>query len=42
MLPPFPDAHAIAVLALIALALFLFTRESIALETSCLPVFYPL
>ncbi len=38
MLPPIPDAHAIAVLCLIAGALFLFTRESIRLETSCLLV----
>ena len=38
MLPPLPDAHAIAVLALIACALFLFTREVIALESSCLLV----
>ena len=38
MPPPVPDAHAIAVLALIACALFLFTREGIALESSCLLV----
>jgi di/tricarboxylate transporter len=36
--PPLPDAHGIAVLALIVVALFLFTRESIALETSSLAV----
>ncbi len=38
MLPPIPDVHAIAVLFLIAGALYLFTRERIALETSCLLV----
>ncbi|MBT3702263.1 MAG: SLC13 family permease [Alphaproteobacteria bacterium] len=36
--PPLPDAHGLAVLALIVLALVLFTRESIALETSSLAV----
>ena len=36
--PPLPDAHGLAVLALIVVALFLFTRESIALETSSLAV----
>ena len=36
MLPLLPDAHAIAVLLLIAIALFLFTRENIPLETSSL------
>ncbi|QHS11890.1 SLC13 family permease [Shewanella sp. Arc9-LZ] len=35
-LPPLPDAHALAVLLLVLLALFLFTRESIAIETSSL------
>jgi di/tricarboxylate transporter len=35
-LPPLPDVHALAVLLLILLALFLFTRESIAIETSSL------
>ena len=38
MFPSIPDAHAIAVLILIAGALYLFTRENIALETSCLLV----
>ncbi|TSA17947.1 MAG: SLC13 family permease [Betaproteobacteria bacterium] len=38
MLPPAPDAHGIAVLVLIVFALFLFTRETIALESSCLLV----
>ena len=38
MFPPVPDAHAVAVLALIAGALILFTREGIALESSCLLV----
>ena len=36
--PPLPDAHGLAVLILIAIALFLFTRESISLETSSLAV----
>jgi di/tricarboxylate transporter len=36
--PPLPDLHALAVLILIVIALFLFTRESIALETSSLAV----
>ncbi|MBT4039869.1 MAG: SLC13 family permease, partial [Rhodospirillales bacterium] len=36
--PALPDAHTLAVLALIIIALFLFTRESIALETSSLAV----
>lgn len=36
--PALPDAHGIAVLGLIVLALFLFTREKIALETSSLSV----
>ncbi|WP_232772092.1 SLC13 family permease [Shewanella sp. Actino-trap-3] len=35
-LPPLPDVHALAVLLLVLLALFLFTRESIAIETSSL------
>jgi di/tricarboxylate transporter len=35
-LPALPDAHAIAVLALIVIALYLFTREKIAIETSSL------
>ena len=36
MLPSFPDAHAIGVLLLIVVALYLFTRENIPLETSSL------
>jgi len=36
MLPPLPDFHAIAVLLLIGVALYLFTRERLPLETSCL------
>ena len=36
MLPLLPDAHAIAVLLLIVIALFLFTRENVPLETSSL------
>ncbi|MCW8945171.1 MAG: SLC13 family permease [Sedimenticola sp.] len=36
MLPPLPDPHAIAVLFLIVVALFLFTRDNIPLETSSL------
>ena len=36
--PDLPDAHGLAVLILIVVALFLFTRESIALETSSLAV----
>ena len=35
-LPPLPDTHAIAVLALVVLALYLFSRERIAIETSSL------
>jgi di/tricarboxylate transporter len=35
-LPPLPDPHALAILALTVLALYLFTRESIAIETSSL------
>ncbi|MDH5534058.1 MAG: SLC13 family permease [Betaproteobacteria bacterium] len=38
MLPSLPDIHAIAVLALIVIALYLFTRDSIPLETSSLLV----
>jgi di/tricarboxylate transporter len=37
-MPPLPDDHALAVLALTAIALFLFTRERIPLETSSLIV----
>lgn len=37
-MPPPPDAHGLAVLLLVGLALVLFTRESIALETSSLAV----
>ena len=37
-LPPLPDPHAIAVMFLIVLALFLFTRERIPLESSSLCV----
>ncbi len=36
MLPPLPDPHAIAVLLLIVVALYLFTRDKIPLETSSL------
>ncbi|WP_260295905.1 SLC13 family permease [Sedimenticola hydrogenitrophicus] len=36
MLPPLPDLHAIAVLLLIVIALYLFTRDNIPLETSSL------
>ena len=35
-LPPLPDSHALAVLALVVLALYLFSRERIAIETSSL------
>ena len=35
-MPPLPDAHALAVLALVVLALYLFSRERIAIETSSL------
>lgn len=35
-LPPLPDNHALAVLALVVLALYLFSRERIAIETSSL------
>ncbi|MCG6937399.1 MAG: SLC13 family permease [Gammaproteobacteria bacterium] len=37
-MPPLPDQHALAVLALTVIALFLFTREKIPLETSSLIV----
>ena len=37
-MPPLPDHHALAVLALTLVALFLFTRERIPLETSSLAV----
>lgn len=35
-MPPPPDSHALAVLALVVLALYLFSRERIAIETSSL------
>jgi di/tricarboxylate transporter len=35
-LPPLPDSHALAVLALVVLALYLFSRERIAIETASL------
>lgn len=35
-LPPLPDTHALAVLALVVLALYLFSRERIAIESSSL------
>lgn len=35
-LPPIPEPHALAVLALTVLALYLFTRDDIAIETSSL------
>ncbi|MFQ6023310.1 MAG: SLC13 family permease [Acidiferrobacterales bacterium] len=38
ILPPLPDAHAIAVLILIVLALFLFTRKRIPMASSSLLV----
>ncbi len=37
-MPPLPDQHALAVLVLTVVALFLFTRERIPLETSSLMV----
>ena len=37
-MPPLPDQHALAILVLTVVALFLFTRERIPLETSCLVV----
>ncbi len=37
-MPQLPDAHGIAALALTLLALFLFTRDRIPLETSSLMV----
>ncbi|MDH3673027.1 MAG: SLC13 family permease [Gammaproteobacteria bacterium] len=36
--PPLPDAHAMAVLALMVIALYLFTRERIPMESSSLSV----
>ena len=36
--PPLPDTHALSVLVLIVVALYLFTRENITLETSSLAV----
>jgi di/tricarboxylate transporter len=38
MLPELPDVHAVAVFALIVIALYLFTRDTIPLETSSLLV----
>jgi len=38
MLPPLPDTHGIAVLALVVIALYLFARERLPIETSCLLV----
>lgn len=35
-LPPLPDTHALSVLVLVVLALYLFTRETLAIETSSL------
>ncbi len=35
-MPPLPDPHAIAVLVLVVVAFYLFTREKISLETSSL------
>ena len=35
-LPSLPDPHALAVLVLTLLALYLFTREAVAIETSSL------
>ena len=37
-MPPLPEAHALAVIALTGIALWLFTRERIPLETSSLAV----
>ena len=37
-MPPLPDQHALTVLALTVVALFLFTRERIPLEPSSLTV----
>ncbi len=37
-MPALPDPHALAVMALVVLALILFTRERLPLETSCLAV----
>jgi di/tricarboxylate transporter len=36
--PPLPDGHALAVLILIVLALYLFTRDKLPLETSSLAI----
>ena len=36
--PPIPDAHGIAVLILVVMALIIFTREELPLETSSLAV----
>jgi len=36
--PPLPNVHALSVLILVVIALFLFTRKNIALETSSLAV----
>ena len=38
MLPSLPDTHGLAVLALVVLALVLFSRERLPVETSCLLV----
>lgn len=37
-MPPLPDLHALAVLALVVIAFVLFTRDRIPLETSCLMI----
>lgn len=36
--PPLPDSHGLAVLALVVVALYLFSREHLPLETSCLMI----
>jgi di/tricarboxylate transporter len=36
MLPPLPDVHALGVMALVVVALLLFARERIPVESSCL------
>jgi len=36
--PPLPDPHGLAVLALVVVALYLFSRERLPLETSCLMI----
>ena len=36
--PPLPDSHGLAVLALVVVALYLFSRERLPLETSCLMI----